>query len=101
MTKVSVIGAGNVGATCAAVSYTHLDVYKRQPVTVTGQYAASGQLLVRGRALNTAQGMEVLVPFRVDGGAILLVDRGWVPNGDQAADLPTVPPCLLYTSRCV
>jgi cytochrome oxidase assembly protein ShyY1 len=62
------------------------------PVTVTGQYAASGQLLVRGRALNTAQGMEVLVPFRVDGGAILLVDRGWVPNGDQAADLPTVPP---------
>ncbi len=62
------------------------------PVTVTGRYAASGQLLVRGRALNTAQGMEVLVPFQVDGGALLLVDRGWVPNGDQAADLPTVPP---------
>ena len=41
--KVTVVGAGNVGATCAqriaeadladvylAVSYTHLDVYKRQ-----------------------------------------------------------------------
>ena len=42
MSKVTVVGAGNVGATCAnvlafnevadevAVSYTHLDVYKRQ-----------------------------------------------------------------------
>ncbi len=62
------------------------------PVTVSGRYAASGQLLVRGRALNAAQGMEVLVPFQVDGGGVLLVDRGWVPNGDQAADLPSVPP---------
>ena len=61
-------------------------------VTLTGRYAASNQLLVRGRALNTAQGMEILVPFHVDGGAVLLVDRGWVPNGTEAADLPTVAP---------
>ena len=61
-------------------------------VTVTGRYAAAEQLLVRGRGLSTTQGMEVLVPFRLDGGDALLIDRGWVPNGEQAADLPTVPP---------
>ncbi len=68
-------------------------------VTLTGRYAASTHLIVRGRALNTAQGMEILVPFQVDGGAVLLVDRGWVPNGDQAADLPTVsaPPAGTVT----
>lgn len=61
-------------------------------VTATGRYAATGSLLVRGRALNAAQGLEVLVPFQVDGGGVLLVDRGWVPNGETATDIPAFPP---------
>jgi cytochrome oxidase assembly protein ShyY1 len=60
-------------------------------VTATGRYAAGPPLYVRNRALNSAAGMEILVPFVVDSGGTLLVDRGWAPNGTTAADLPVVP----------
>ncbi|MEI2731193.1 MAG: SURF1 family protein [Dermatophilaceae bacterium] len=58
-------------------------------VSVSGRYA-DRYLLVRGRTLDGAVGMEVLVPLRIDGG-VLLVDRGWVPIGADAATLPSVP----------
>ena len=64
-------------------------------VTATGRYAAAQQLLVRNRALDGQPGLEVLVPFDLDGpliGRRLLVDRGWVPNADSASKLPAVPP---------
>ena len=64
-------------------------------VTATGRYATAAQLLVRNRALDGQPGLEVLVPFDLDGplsGHRLLVDRGWVPNADSASQLPTVPP---------
>ena len=62
-------------------------------VTTTGQYSPGEQLLVRQRVEDGVPGMEVLVPYAADGvpGARLLVDRGWVPNGDSAAQLPSVP----------
>ncbi|MGV1007376.1 MAG: SURF1 family protein [Dermatophilaceae bacterium] len=59
-------------------------------VTVTGRYAVSRQLLVRGRPLQGSPGMEVVVPLDV-GGRLLLVDRGWVANADDAQTLPQVP----------
>ncbi len=61
-------------------------------VTVTGRYAVADQLYVRARYREAVAGMEVLVPLHVDGGAVLLVDRGWVANGDEATDIPAVPP---------
>lgn len=60
-------------------------------VTATGRYAADRQLYVRGRAYQGGQGYEILVPFLVDGGATLLVDRGWVAIAATAAELPAVP----------
>ena len=64
------------------------------PVTATGRYASDQQLLVRNRVLDSRPGLEVLVPFDLSGtlsGTRLFVDRGWVPNPDSAADLPSVP----------
>ncbi len=66
-------------------------------VTVTGRYAALAPLLVRNRTLDSALGYEVLAPFQVDGGGVLMVSRGWVPNGATATDLPTVPPTPLQS----
>jgi cytochrome oxidase assembly protein ShyY1 len=60
-------------------------------VTLTGTYAAGSDLLVRNRTLDQTVGFEVLTPFRTDG-ATLLVDRGWVPNAENAETSPSVDP---------
>ncbi len=59
-------------------------------VRVTGRYAVTRQLFVRGRSLASQPGLEVLVPLEV-GGRLLLVDRGWVANAENAQTLPDVP----------
>ena len=71
-------------------------------VRATGRYATQDQLLVRNRPYRGVYGYEVLVPLIVEsdatggGGAgqarsTLVVDRGWVPNAENAATLPQVP----------
>lgn len=61
-------------------------------VTATGRYAGGEPLLVRNRPLEGTYGYEALVPLALDNGAVLLVDRGWVPNAESAQALPDVPP---------
>jgi cytochrome oxidase assembly protein ShyY1 len=74
---------------------TAFDVAKKwKPVTVSGRYLASEQLLVRGRPYSGQPGFEVLVPFELDSGRVLIVDRGWVPSGNSqdAPDAVPTPP---------
>ena len=47
-------------------------------VTATGRYQAEAQVVARLRVINGEPAYEVLVPFRVDGGPTVLVDRGYV-----------------------
>lgn len=60
-------------------------------VTATGHYLPEAQVLARLRVIEGNPAFEVLVPFAVDGGPVLLVDRGYVRpmKGSQA---PPVPP---------
>ena len=60
-------------------------------VALTGSYAVGSDLLVRNRTLDQTVGFEVLTPFRTDG-LTILVDRGWVPNADDAETSPPVDP---------
>jgi len=65
-----------------------------QPVEMTGRYLVDETLLVRNRPYNGQPGFAVLVPFRIDGGDVFVVDRGWVPTGnDQDApdEIPAPP----------
>ncbi|GAA5209089.1 SURF1 family protein [Microbacterium kyungheense] len=62
-----------------------------RPVTLTGEYLADDQLLARNRPHGGTSAFEVLVPFRLDDGRILLVDRGWVPPGDDQPEPDAVP----------
>lgn len=62
-----------------------------RPVRMTGQYESEKQLLVRNRAHGGSAAYEVLVPFRLDDGRILLVDRGWLPPGDRQPEPDAIP----------
>jgi len=61
------------------------------PVTATGVYAPDEQVLIRTRPRGGQVGFDVMVPFRTDQGAIVMVNRGWVPTG-AASDFPDVVP---------
>lgn len=65
-----------------------------RPVVLRGEYLASEQLLVRNRPHGGTAAFEVLVPFRLDDGRVLLIDRGWVPPGEDQPlpDRIPVPP---------
>jgi len=77
------------------------DVLSRSPVPLAedwtrvkaqGTYAADETLLVRNRPLDGTYGYEVLVPLVLGDGSAVLVDRGWVPNAENAETAPRVPP---------
>ncbi|MCT7660266.1 SURF1 family cytochrome oxidase biogenesis protein [Mycobacterium deserti] len=60
-------------------------------VTATGRYLAEAQVLARLRVIDGEPAFEVLVPFAVDGGPTVLVDRGYV-RPVQGSSLPSIPP---------
>ncbi|MEX0985517.1 MAG: SURF1 family protein [Actinomycetota bacterium] len=65
--------------------------YRR--VTATGTYLLAGELILYGRPLRSAPGDHVLTPLLLDGGDVLLVDRGWVPfEADRTAPVRDGPP---------
>jgi cytochrome oxidase assembly protein ShyY1 len=59
-------------------------------VEYTGSYDLANQILIRGRYFEGRYGYEVVTPLVRDGLG-LLVDRGWVPAGASATDVPDVP----------
>lgn len=61
------------------------------PVVLEGSYLADEQLLVRNRAHGGTAAYEVLVPFRTVDGRVVIIDRGWVPPGEQQ-NLPDAVP---------
>ena len=61
------------------------------PVALVGEYLAEEQLLVRNRAHGGTAAFEVLVPFRLRDGRVLVVDRGWLPPGEEQRMPDTIP----------
>jgi len=59
-------------------------------VTATGRYLPDVQVLARLRVVDGDQAFEVLVPFLVDNGPTVLVDRGYV-RPEQGAHVPPIP----------
>ncbi|MEO7349205.1 MAG: SURF1 family protein [Terrimesophilobacter sp.] len=70
------------------------DSQEWRQVLLEGSYLADEQLLVRTRPFQGSPGFEVLVPFKVAGGNLFIVDRGWVPVGSKqdAPDSIPAPP---------
>ncbi|QTG80088.1 SURF1 family cytochrome oxidase biogenesis protein [Arthrobacter crystallopoietes] len=62
------------------------------PVVLRGEYDEAGQRVVRNRPLNGRPGYEVLVPLKLVSGPAVIVNRGWLPIGNNVAGRPdTVP----------
>jgi cytochrome oxidase assembly protein ShyY1 len=62
-----------------------------RPVELVGQYLPDEALLARNRPHGGTAAFEVLVPFRLDDGRVLLIDRGWVPPGEDSPVPDAVP----------
>ena len=62
-------------------------------VTATGRYLADAQVLARLRVIEGEPAFEVLVPFAVDDGPVVLVDRGYLrpENGSRVPAIEPVP----------
>jgi cytochrome oxidase assembly protein ShyY1 len=61
-------------------------------VTATGHYLPDKQLVARLRVADGDPAMEVLIPFVVDGGPTVLVDRGYVRPLPGSRVPPMAPP---------
>jgi cytochrome oxidase assembly protein ShyY1 len=60
-------------------------------VTATGRYLSDAQVLARLRVVDAEPAFEVLVPFAVEGGPTVLVDRGYV-RPVAGSGVPTIAP---------
>ena len=60
-------------------------------MTATGHYLPDRQVLARLRVIEGDPAFEVLVPFAVDGGPTVLVDRGYV-KPEQGSRVPPIAP---------
>jgi cytochrome oxidase assembly protein ShyY1 len=62
-------------------------------VTATGKYLPDAQVLARLRSIEGEPAFEVLVPFAVDGGPTVLVNRGYVrpEGGSKVPPIPAPP----------
>ena len=63
-------------------------------VSATGHYLPEAQVLARLRVVDGDPAFEVLTPFAVDGGPVVLVDRGYVRpvQGSQVPTIAAPPP---------
>ncbi|MDJ0348187.1 SURF1 family protein [Cryobacterium sp. PH29-G1] len=64
---------------------------KWTPVQLTGTYLVGDEMLARNRPLNVTPGFEVLTPLQLSDGTIFIVDRGWLPTGEEQDAPDTVP----------
>jgi cytochrome oxidase assembly protein ShyY1 len=78
----------SVGAPASSVG----DDQRFLPVTATGHYDLAGQVLVRKRPLDGANGFYVATPLVTSSGATLVVNRGWIAASGGALVAPDVPP---------
>ena len=64
------------------------------PVLVSGKYLAEKAVLLRNQVNNGSPGFDQLVPFQLDSGRVILIDRGWVSVGNSQNlpdSLPEIP----------
>jgi surfeit locus 1 family protein len=68
-----------------------VDNWRFRQVGVAGVFDSSHQYLLDNQVRNGVAGYQVITPFVMDGeGPVVLVDRGWVPQGNDRSRLPNI-----------
>lgn len=62
------------------------------PVEMTGVYDTANQRIVRNRPLSGRAGYEVVVPLKLSDGTAVVINRGWLPIGNDQAGRPDSVP---------
>ncbi|ASN39505.1 cytochrome oxidase biogenesis protein Surf1, facilitates heme A insertion [Arthrobacter sp. 7749] len=65
---------------------------KWTPVALHGTYLSDDTTIVRNRISGSRPGYEVLVPFRTKEGTIVIINRGFLPIGNDSAGKPDAVP---------
>jgi cytochrome oxidase assembly protein ShyY1 len=77
----------------AEMQFSRLDADKEwTQVELKGRYDVGGERVVRNRPLNGQPGYEVVVPFKLNTGQTVIVDRGWLPIGNNTPGHPDSVP---------
>lgn len=71
---------------------TDWSAWRFRPVTLTGSFDATHQILLDNKVHAGRAGYAVVTPLTLADRRTVLVDRGWVPAGPSRAALPQVPP---------
>ncbi len=58
-------------------------------VTATGSYLTTGQMIQINQVQAGVNGSDVLTPFQIDGGPLIIVNRGFIEDNTAAAPPPT------------
>ena len=61
------------------------------PVVLVGLYQPDKSFLLDNRVLKGKVGFELLLPFQVDDGPLVMVNRGFVAMGRTRDDTPSIP----------
>lgn len=93
--KVSLQQAAAAASDAQAVPLAEVDdwataseIYRR--VSLTGRFDGKRQFLWDNRTYKGRAGFEVIVPFQVEDGSWVLVNRGWIAPGVSRSQLPEV-----------
>lgn len=67
-------------------------------IALSGRYESQYQILLDNQIHRQRSGYHVLTPLRLPGGAVVLVNRGWIPMGASRAELPVAkaPPGIVH-----
>ena len=59
-------------------------------VFVDGIFDGSKQILIDNQIHNGKVGYKIFTPFKFDDNQIVLIDRGWIAQGQSRSDLPQI-----------
>lgn len=74
------------------LSAEQVTLYEWTPVQVSGSYLVTEELLVRNRPIAGQPGYLQIVPFQLTTGAVVLIERGWIPADSNLAPAVVMTP---------